>query len=274
MRMGRGRVAVLRWTFLCSVAGAIVLAQTGSTDLTRYVNTFIGTGQGAPDYNMGNAAGNTPPGAAYPFGMALWSPDTTMQSGGYRYEHRSINGFSLTHFSGRGISCWQDLPLMPVPGRVQGSPGTNWSTYSSTFSHAGKEPASDSEQASPGFYRVRLDNGVQVELTVTQRTGSARFAFPASDNGTLLVNAGGSANGNWGKTWIKINGDSQLYGATTSGNCGGDFSYTLSLASGYKSNRISWLPGPANSSWESDAWSACKMGVFSKSVTLKICRIW
>jgi putative alpha-1,2-mannosidase len=166
---------------------------------------------------MGNAAGNTPPGAAYPFGMALWSPDTTTQAGGYRYEHRSINGFSLTHFSGRGISCWQDLPLMPVSGRVQGSPGTNWSTYSSTFSHAGKKTTSDGEQASPGFYRVRLDNGVHVELTVTQHTGFARFTFPASGNGTLLVNAGGSANGNFGNTWIKINGDSQLYGATTSG---------------------------------------------------------
>ena len=118
--MGRGLVSILRSTFLCSVAGTIVLAQTGSTDLTRYVNTFVGTGQGAPDYNMGNAAGNTPPGAAYPYGMALWSPDTTTQSGGYRYEHRSINGFSLTHFSGRGISCWQDLPPMPVPGRVKG----------------------------------------------------------------------------------------------------------------------------------------------------------
>jgi putative alpha-1,2-mannosidase len=159
--------------------------------------------------------------------MALWSPDTTTQAGGSRYEHRSINGFSLTHFSGRGISCWQDLPLMPASGRVQGSPGTNWSTYSSTFSHAGKKPTSDGEQASPGFYRVRIDNGVHVELTVTQHTGFARFTFPASGNGTLLVNAGGSANGNWGNTWIKINGDSQLYGATTSGNCGGDFSYTL-----------------------------------------------
>jgi predicted alpha-1,2-mannosidase len=158
--------------------------------------------------------------------MALWSPDTTSQSGGYRFEHNSINGFSLTHFSGRGISCWQDLPFMPVPGPVGVSPGANWAAYASTFSHA-SEAAPDNERASPGFYSVKLDSGVGVELTVTQRTGLARFTFPPSSNGTLLVNSGGSANGNWGDTWVRISGDNQIYGAVTSGNCGGWFSYTV-----------------------------------------------
>src|SRR5256885_11422109 len=101
---------------------ALVLAQDADPDVTQYVNPFIGTSQGAPAYGMGNAAGNTPPGAAYPFGMVLWSPDTTAQSGGYRYEHHSINGFSLTHFSGRGIGCWQDLPIMAGSGGKCGSP--------------------------------------------------------------------------------------------------------------------------------------------------------
>ena len=110
--------SVLRLILVFSCFRALVQAQGADSDLTKYVNPLIGTGQGAPDYNMGNAAGNTPPGAAFPFGMALWSPDTTNQSGGYRFEHNSINGFSLTHFSGRGISCWQDLPFMPVPGPV------------------------------------------------------------------------------------------------------------------------------------------------------------
>ena len=43
----------------------------------------------------------------------------------------------------------------------------------------------------------------------------------------MLVNTGGSANGNWGNTWVRINGDNQIYGAVTSGNCGGWFSYTI-----------------------------------------------
>ena len=46
------------------------------------------------------------------------------------------------------------------------------------------------------------------------------------------------------------------------------------LLSGYNSNRFNWLAETTKPSWESGGWSACKMGVFSKSVTLKICRIW
>jgi predicted alpha-1,2-mannosidase len=190
------------------------------TNLTQFVNPFIGTGQGAADFNMGSSAGNTPPGAAYPFGMALWSPDTTTDSGGYRYEHNTIRGFSLTHFSGRGISCWQDLPFLPVAGSVGDSPVDQWSSYASTFSH-------DHERAAPGYYSVALDNGVRTELTVTQRTGFARFTFPANGPGTLLVDAGRSANGNWGNTSMNLAGNSELYGSVTSGNCGGSFSYTL-----------------------------------------------
>ena len=217
---------MLRLSVIIVCASALVQAQGDDSDLTKYVNPLIGTGQGAPDYSMGNAAGNTPPGASFPFGMALWSPDTTNESGGYRFEHQSIRGFSLTHFSGRGISCWQDLPFMPVPGMINVSPGTNWNAFASTFSHA-SEAAPDNERATPGFYGVRLDTGTGVELTVTQRTGLARFTFPAQGTGSVLVNTGGSANGNWGKTWVKINGDHQIYGAVTSGNCGGWFSYTL-----------------------------------------------
>jgi peptidoglycan/LPS O-acetylase OafA/YrhL len=50
--------------------------------------------------------------------------------------------------------------------------------------------------------------------------------------------------------------------------------YLIPLLSGYKLNRFNWLELSSRSSWESEGWRACKMGVFSKSVTLKICRIW
>jgi hypothetical protein len=50
--------------------------------------------------------------------------------------------------------------------------------------------------------------------------------------------------------------------------------YFLSLVSGYKWNRISWL-GSANVCCpEVEPWNACKMGVFSNSVTLATGRIW
>src|SRR6266550_6754468 len=46
--------------------------------------------------------------------------------------------------------------------------------------------------------------------------------------------------------------------------------YLLSLLSGYKPNRISWLELSSNSDWESNASNTCKMGTFSRLVMLKI----
>lgn len=196
-----------------------------TSELTQYVNTFIGTDDGAPDYGLGNAAGDTPPGAAYPFGMVLWSPDTTTRAGGYRYYQNTIKGFSLTHFSGRGVSCYQDFPIMPTVGPLTDSPGTNWSLYGSTFSHA-------NESASPGYYGVLLDAfGIHVDLTVTPRTGFGVFTFPTSADSTVLMNAGGSANGdNANGTGVTIVGPDQVTGSAVSGNCGGSFTYKLYFA--------------------------------------------
>lgn len=44
------------------------------------------------------------------------------------------------------------------------------------------------------------------------------------------------------------------------------------IVSGHKSNNDSWLPSSIASNWEPMSKTAMEMGVFSKSVTLKICR--
>ena len=63
------------------------------------VDPMIGTG----------GEGHTFPGAVAPFGMVQFSPDTDTtcvirecysHAAGYRYEDPTIQGFSLTHFSG------------------------------------------------------------------------------------------------------------------------------------------------------------------------------
>ena len=228
-------------TFRISAIGLILIFATawptsegaaadnqGGLPLTQFVNTFIGTDPAAPDYGLGNAAGDTPPGAAYPFGMVLWSPDTTRSAGGYRYNQNTIKyGFSLTHFSGRGVSCYQDIPFMPTIGPLTDSPGTNWTHYGSTFSHG--EP---NESASPGYYGVNLDAyGIRADLTVTARTGFAKFAFPPSVDSTVLVNAGGSAHTNSDSgTGVAIVEPDQVTGSAVSGNCGGSFTYKVYFA--------------------------------------------
>ena len=146
------------------------------------VDPFIGTG----------ADGHTFPGATMPFGMVQLSPDTLIadfkhsyaHAAGYRYEDRTIQGFSHTHFSGAGHSDLGDVSLMPISGDVRldpGSPGDPASGYRSRFDHA-------SEVAQPGYYAVTLaDYGVRAELSATPRVGVHRYTFPKDKPAHVLL---------------------------------------------------------------------------------------
>lgn len=99
------------------------------------------------------------------------SPDTRLTGwdgcSGYHYSDSSIFGFSHTHLSGTGCSDYGDVLLMPMVNKYS---FVN-SVYSSAFSHS-------NEKASPGYYKVLLDNGVTVELTASKRTGFHKYTYP------------------------------------------------------------------------------------------------
>ncbi|HEV2318407.1 MAG TPA: GH92 family glycosyl hydrolase, partial [Verrucomicrobiae bacterium] len=158
--------------------------------LSQYVNPLIGTDPN-PLIREGYGwdTGNVFPGAVCPRGMLAWSPDTTHKrniAGGYWYPDNVIEDFSLTHFSGRGVVCLMDVPLMPTLKPVKESPGKDWEQFAAPFSHA-------NEAASAGYYRVTLDNGIETELTATPRTGMARFTFPGgAPADSVLIRANGS----------------------------------------------------------------------------------
>ncbi|MZG19220.1 glycoside hydrolase family 92 protein [Streptomyces sp. SID5914] len=156
-------------------APAAQAAPTTDQNLTDLVNPFIGT----------ENEGNTYPGAAVPFGMVQFSPDTG-HNVGYDYSNDHIRGFSLVHLSGVGCGLGGDLPVLPTTGDVT---ETDYAKYAAGFSH-------DDEEASPGYYRVGLDSGVEAELTATARTGVQRYTFPATDKANVLLNAGQSLHKN------------------------------------------------------------------------------
>lgn len=146
------------WLFLPSYV-------SGQRDLTRYVNPFIGTA----------GHGHTFPGAIVPFGMVQLSPDTRLTGwdgcSGYHYSDSRIYGFSHTHLSGTGISDYGDILLVPVVGNSFGS---------LSFDHR-------NERASPGYYSVKLDDNILVELTATARVGMHRYTFPRTDEANVLL---------------------------------------------------------------------------------------
>ncbi|MBX7061810.1 MAG: GH92 family glycosyl hydrolase [Pyrinomonadaceae bacterium] len=158
---------------LCSFVA--VNAQT--RDLTQFVNPFIGTG----------GHGHTFPGATVPFGMVQLSPDTRIDnwdgSSGYHYSDDIIYGFSMTHLSGTGIPDGCDILLMPMLTEGQIFTGQNErlaNGYASNFSHA-------NEIATPGYYSVKLANGIRSELTSTARVGLQRYTFPHSGDAYIYL---------------------------------------------------------------------------------------
>jgi predicted alpha-1,2-mannosidase len=160
---------------LACCALSTVLAQR---NLTRLVNPFVGTAKN----------GHTYPGATVPFGMVQLSPDTRTEGwdacSGYHYSDSTILGFSHLHLSGTGVADYGDILMMPTVGPLrvlQGDPVRGVRGYWSKFRHA-------EEMASPGYYRVRLDDyGIQAELSATKRVGVHKYVFPKSDSANIVV---------------------------------------------------------------------------------------
>ncbi|WP_231459735.1 GH92 family glycosyl hydrolase [Pedobacter sp. Leaf132] len=164
-------------------------AVSAQQNLVQYVKPIIGTSK----------MGHTYPGATVPFGAVQLSPETDTLSyevngkyngdvykycAGYKYEDKTITGFSHTHFSGTGHSDLGDFLIMPTQGKLQLNPGTASdpkSGYRSAYSHA-------NEVAEAGYYKVKLDDdNITAELTATTRVGMHQYTFPKSDQSHIVL---------------------------------------------------------------------------------------
>ncbi|MZD10513.1 glycoside hydrolase family 92 protein, partial [Streptomyces sp. SID5785] len=197
--------------------------------LTDLVNPFIGT----------ENEGNTYPGAAVPFGMVQFSPDTGHNTG-YDYSENHIRGFSTVHLSGVGCGLGGDLPVLPTTGDIT---TTDYAQYAAEFSH-------DDEQASPGYYKVGLKTGIEAELSATERTGVQRYTFPATDKANVLLNAGQSLHKGL-HTKVEILDDHTVRTAVTgSGFCQDTKPYTVYTITKFD------RPFTASGTWKGDTVTA------------------
>jgi len=223
MQMPSASVSAIVMALVVSAASPAAIGASGASAATTrgssgpsfapasYVDPFVGTGFGPGE----TGAIGTFPGADVPFGMVQWSPDTPTTnealgvSGGYYYPLDTIDGFSLTHLSGAGCTAFEDFPVVPYAGTVTGSPFTDPARFESTFSHR-------HESASPGSYSVTLSDGVEVELTVTERTGIGRFVFPHGVTPSILVDPEASQGG-FSAGELSAVGDRSLTGSAVAG---------------------------------------------------------
>lgn len=148
-----------------------------SEDLTRYVNTFIGT----TNY------GTTNPGAVCPNGLMSVTPFNVMGSDDnrhdkdkqwwstpYEFRNKYLTGFSHVNLSGVGCPDLSSLLLMPTTGQVE----VDYKKYGSHYAD---------EKSTPGYYSNKLTKyDVLTELTSSMRCAISRFTFPKGQSNVLL----------------------------------------------------------------------------------------
>ena len=137
--------------------------------LAGKVNTLIGT-KGA-----GLTSGYLYPGATYPHGMVQFTPTYFAKNA----------GFVINQASGGGCEHMGNFPTFPVKGEMKVSPD---------MIRNAKIAVSD-EEGHAGYYKAMVQDDVKAELTVTERTGMARYTFPAIEQkGTVIIGAGLAGN--------------------------------------------------------------------------------
>ena len=129
-------------------------------DYARWVDPFVGT----------SATGHTFPAACVPFGLVQAGPDTGNGTwdycSGYRYEGKTICGFTQTHLNGTGCPDLGDVRILPT--------AESKLKVESEKLKVGFDKAS--EVAEPGYYAVTLDGGITVEVAAAEHSAIYRIS--------------------------------------------------------------------------------------------------
>ncbi len=146
-------------------------------DYTQYVDPMIGSG----------GHGHVFVGANVPFGAVQLGPQNIFQGwdwcSGYHYSDSIVISFTHTHLSGTGCADLGDIGLMPFSGNMrtkQDKQADPITSVSARYSH-------DNEVVKPGYYSMKLDNGIGIELTATERVGMHRYTYVPQDGTPRLL---------------------------------------------------------------------------------------
>ena len=130
-----------------------------SAQVWQYVDPRIGS----------EGVGRTFPGPSMPFGMCKPGPDCTVKpNAGWAPMPEVVTGFSQTHVSGTGGGQkYGNILIMP-----------------------GVTPQKRvSEDFSLGYYATTFENGIQTEITTSERCAFYRIHYPTNDMSHLLIDA-------------------------------------------------------------------------------------
>ncbi|MBN2162750.1 MAG: GH92 family glycosyl hydrolase [Pontiellaceae bacterium] len=173
--------------YIMAVWLGVGLQCVGGPELVSYVNTLQGT-ESKGDYSHGN----TYPTIAVPYPMHSYSAQTGKNGHGWKYQYpsKTIRGFQQVHQCSPWVNDYNVFSLFPEVGEL----AVDEETRASAFSH-------DNETAKPHYYSVKFDNGIQTEISPTERCGHMRFTFPGGDPAWLVL------DGYTGDSHIQIHPD-------------------------------------------------------------------
>jgi predicted alpha-1,2-mannosidase len=161
--------------------------------LTDYVDPLIGSG----------GHGHVFVGASTPFGAVKLGPENIYKGwdwcSGYNYADSIMIGFSHLHLSGTGIGDLADILIMPYTGPIRLDKGTeqnHHAGYGSRYYHK-------NEKVTPGYYSIKLEDSIKVELTASERVGFHRYRFPAGKNAHIIIDLKEGINDKSTDTYIE-----------------------------------------------------------------------
>ena len=158
----------IAFLFVATLVVSLLPTASHAQDYSRKVNTLIGT-QG-----NGWSSGYLYPGATYPFGMVQFTPT---------YFTKQL-GFVINQLSGAGCDHMGNFPTLPLSGELKVSPDSIINLRASL----------SKEKGTAGYYTTLVNDSIQAELTVTERTGMAKYSFSANENrGTVIIGGGVAA---------------------------------------------------------------------------------
>ncbi len=167
------KIKLLYLFLFCLLNTVIINAQK----MTDYVDPLIGSG----------GHGHVFVGVSTPFGAVKLGPENIYKGwdwcSGYNYGDSILIGFAHLHLSGTGIGDLADILIMPYTGPVRLDKGTeqnHHAGYSSIYSHK-------DEKVTPGYYSIKLEDGINVELTATERVGYHKYHFPSGKNAHIII---------------------------------------------------------------------------------------
>ena len=145
----------------------LLLTLAGVAKVWQYVDPRIGS----------EGVGRTFLGPSMPFGMCKPGPDCTVKpNAGWAPMPEVVTGFSQTHVSGTGGG--------QKYGNILIQPCLNGKALEERSDYSQKRM---SEEISLGYYATTFENGIQTEITTSERCAFYRIHYP--QKGSLLIDA-------------------------------------------------------------------------------------